>query len=78
MKIITLQKAADILAGQGYEISGGNFETLADFVSYYEHHGRPLLFGKVPPFLAGDLAELLGLELDDPREVAAALDTLTA
>lgn len=78
-KNITLTEAVELLEGYGYTITGGHFDTLADFISYHIRHSAPeLRAGIVPRFLADDLGALIGVELDDPREVAAYLDSLTA
>lgn len=72
------------LADCGYTIKGGNFDTLDDFVRYYECHGRA-----AARFIFDDLEALFGIvvpasshteapDADDPREVAAYLDSLTA
>lgn len=69
-----MQEAARMLADSGYIIKGGNFDTLDDFISYYEIHGG----GTGARFLVDDIEALFGIELADPREVAATLDALTA
>lgn len=53
-----MQEAARILARNGYAIKGGNFDTLDDFISYYERHTR----GAGSRFLVEDLEALFSVE----------------
>lgn len=58
MQTISMQEAARMLADNGYTIQGGNFDTLDDFISYYESHAR----GAGSRFLVEDLEALFGVE----------------
>lgn len=42
-KTMTLAQAARHMEESGIKIKIGNFETFADFISYYNHHYKPLL-----------------------------------
>lgn len=76
--VITLQELTAQAEEQTREnISAGNFESFADFLSYYRHHYAPVLKqvrngdtptkdgARVLRFLASDLLEMFGEDDDE-------------